>query len=573
LRGPVRYRPEFRDEMISYTETRRQAKGTALLLAAILAVAFALRVWGLTWGLPNEHHYHSYHPDEVLIVSSSLNVDPLHKGLEGLNPHFFNYGSAFIYVVAGLTSVASGYGWIDLSAGEAPQAFIEGAKIDLLGRCANVAFGVATVFLVYLLGRRLFGRTAGLIAAAALAVMPIHAAHCHYCTVDVSAAFWVTLCLLFAARAAESRATVTFALAGLTAGLAAATKYNMALVALAPILVALSGAGRPRTRALVALLIVAIGAVVGFTIGCPGWLIAPDEFSHGFGFELAHSQRGDEIFVGTPVGWWYHLAYSFPLGLGWLLFLASMAGTAFAIFRAGRNDWILLAWLLPFYALIGASQVKFMRYVLPLTPVLAILAARFLSDFLAWARRPGRIASGAVSAVVLLQAALCCISYCSLYAMEDPRDRAARWIEDEIPQGETIGLSDVPWFYTPPINPWNGGAKTEREFYLDAADWNWRFLITGFNPELVSLAVPEMAAFVTSDFETEHKLRLRQEGVERTLSILRDRFGEPRRFHNTPWARWANMKEPRWPHDWRYADPEILVYALERGARPAQGRP
>lgn len=45
---------------------------------------------------------------------------------------------------------------------------------EVAGRMLSAVFGVATLYVVYLIGKRLAGRSAGLIAAAALGVMPFH---------------------------------------------------------------------------------------------------------------------------------------------------------------------------------------------------------------------------------------------------------------------------------------------------------------------------------------------------------------------------------------------------------------
>src|ERR1041385_35966 len=37
---------------------------SALPLAILIALALALRLWGITWGLPDQRHLFSYHPDE-----------------------------------------------------------------------------------------------------------------------------------------------------------------------------------------------------------------------------------------------------------------------------------------------------------------------------------------------------------------------------------------------------------------------------------------------------------------------------------------------------------------------------
>ena len=56
---------------------------------------------------------------------------------------------------------------------------------------------------------------------------------------------------------------------------------------------------------------------------------------------------------------------------------------AYAVWQAVREpprraEWVLLAWTLPYFAFTGALYVKFPRYLLPLTPLLALYAARLL---------------------------------------------------------------------------------------------------------------------------------------------------------------------------------------------------
>ena len=76
------------------------------------------------------------------------------------------------------------------------------AKMYLIGRCLTVGMGVGTVWAVYAIGRRLWGRRAGLLAALTLAITPLHAQHSHFLTVDVPATFWAMLSLLWAVRLA-----------------------------------------------------------------------------------------------------------------------------------------------------------------------------------------------------------------------------------------------------------------------------------------------------------------------------------------------------------------------------------
>jgi len=71
---------------------------------------------------------------------------------------------------------------------------------DWWGRFASVLFGLATVLLVFELGRVVYGARTGLIAAAILSVMPYHVAVTRQVLLDGPQTFFLTLTLYLLAR-------------------------------------------------------------------------------------------------------------------------------------------------------------------------------------------------------------------------------------------------------------------------------------------------------------------------------------------------------------------------------------
>ncbi len=211
-----------------------------LPLVCILALALALRLWGITWGLPSATHYFSYHPDESVVLETSSLTMNVFAGR--LLPHYYNYPSLQLYLVCFANTLAALFGAVDIVPKNFAVWYPEWAKMYLIGRFLTVGMGVGTVWVTYTLGATLWGRRAGLVAALILAVMPLHAQQSHFLTVDVPATFWVMLSLLWSVRLAGDypQPWKAVLLAGLFAGLATATKYNMALVIL-PLLVACAG--------------------------------------------------------------------------------------------------------------------------------------------------------------------------------------------------------------------------------------------------------------------------------------------------------------------------------------------
>ncbi len=161
----------------------------AIVLFLILLIGLALRVIGIRFGLPN-----IYHPDEPAIVGPVRMI--MQTG--DFNPHWFHWPSFYIYVQLAVASARYFYG---VSKGQ----FVAVAGMAMphfypAGRFITALFGVASIYVIFLAGRRLFNRNTGTIAALLLAVSFLHVKDSHYITVDVPATFFVILSFFFALR-------------------------------------------------------------------------------------------------------------------------------------------------------------------------------------------------------------------------------------------------------------------------------------------------------------------------------------------------------------------------------------
>ena len=121
----------------------RRSRG-AYAVAGLLGLAAALRLIGIEYGLPFGG---LLNPDEQNIVPRSWAM--VHGA--GLDPHWFDYPSLLLYVLA-------------------PFQAWQGEPSYLAARLVVAAFGVGAVAAAWWLGRTAYGRTAGLVAAAAVTV-------------------------------------------------------------------------------------------------------------------------------------------------------------------------------------------------------------------------------------------------------------------------------------------------------------------------------------------------------------------------------------------------------------------
>jgi hypothetical protein len=413
----------------------------------IFLFAFGLRLIGINWGLPNNLHYQSYHPDEPINFAASQQIDPAHLKF---TPGFYNYGTLYLT----LAKVASGYCPPPEANTDAAVAAYERCCL-YAGRILSALAGAGTAWLVFALLRR---RTLGFGAAfgaTAIAVAPAFVVHSRFFTVDVTATFLLTLSLYFALRLLPDKLGVEpshfirwAALGGLFAGFSAGTKYTGMLVILA-VYAAILLSKAPGKGVLAALATVA--AAFGFLITTPGVILDYGAFKSQFTYELAHTATGHGlVFVDTAPGYVYHLI-GISVGFGTLAMLAGLAALAYAAYRKHRWAWIVLTFALPYYLLIGHSEVKFLRYEFPLYVPLAIA--------IGWAvgqshRRGGWGRAAVILGIFAVGGQLRdSIQYNIWMASPDPRDEAGQFFKDEAAKhpGLTVGVTEPPWFYTPAL--------------------------------------------------------------------------------------------------------------------------
>lgn len=432
----------------------------------ILFFALTLRLWGITWALPDKTRLYSYHVDESVVVGHALDLDPLAGRLD---PNFYNYGSLTLLLDGLVIRAGRAAGLIEPNSPDVrPGGLAVPAATELLAaRLLSALLGAGTAGFLYGTGRLLYGRPAGLIAGAAYASAPLAVQHGHFATVDAGAVFWVAGSLYFAARYYAAGTTPPgreaqerpsnrarsfpasarlLVLAGLFAGLAAAAKYNGGLVLLAGIVA--WWLARPRTPLPLAGLLAGTG--LGFLTGCPGILLNPSAVVRDVMFEARHVSSGHgAVFTDTPPGFLYHIFFNMRWGMTAPLLMVCLLGIVVAVARRRPADAILAAFALPYYLLIALPEVKFARYTLPLFPPLFLLAGA------AWEGWRNPRAQTAFRTLALC-AGISALGFSSALnqsmTRQDPRDAAAAYIRS-LPEIRTVGFPAGPWNYMPTLNP------------------------------------------------------------------------------------------------------------------------
>ncbi|MCX6363692.1 MAG: glycosyltransferase family 39 protein [Actinobacteria bacterium] len=422
----------------------------AALLVAVLVLALALRLKGVGWGLP----YSFVNADESVVVPKAFGVV---RG--GLNPQFFYYPSLFFYLLGGVYLLAAPTLWAVQHVNPLAMGsfVVDPGPYFLLARLVSVAAGTASVYLLYRIGREAFGRAAGLVAALFLAVAPLHVAYSHMAVTDVTATALSLLAFLLLLRAARGGGRRRLIAGAVAAGLATSTKYNLGALVL-PATTAAAYACRGEVGRRVAaggraallwprLLLARVYAptLLAFLVGSPFVVLDPGHFLHDFLRQNRIMDRGWLGFEHVGNSFWYNLEVNLGGTFGVVLVVLAIAGLAWALWRHTTVDLLLAPYALAYFVYISTWKELADRYLLPILPLLLLLAVRMCLDVVDLRPAARRFAAPAVAlvfAVALVAPLAGSIAFDRDLSGADTRERAKAWIEDNVPAGSTIATEN-----------------------------------------------------------------------------------------------------------------------------------
>lgn len=432
----------------------------AVGLFALLALALALRLYGINWdqgGL--------FHPDERAFLlqveqiefPESGELDTLFTKESPLNPGSFNWGSLPHYMLKSVQYGAQLFLKDDLNLFD----------LRFPGRVLSALADTVTVALVFLIGSRWFSRRTGFLAAGMISLAVINIQLSHFFAVDALMATFIVATVFFAVRFAYQGRAADAALVGLMAGLGFTTKFSVAPLGVAVLagfaIYAFSKPGDAfdsqgwrspaaairQWQAFRGLLLASAVALVTVLITQPYMFLDFDTFLGNIRDQSEMVRRINDWpftrqYADTPRYWYQVFQLGFwGLGpaMGIVVWAGLLAGIAFAWFGRRKVDLVVLAWVIPYLLITGWFDVKFMRYMAPLVPFLVLYGARTLlwaGDVLTavWPRRRYLVAAPAV--VMLVFTGHYVLSFMSVYSGPHPGQAASEWLEDNAAPGSRV---------------------------------------------------------------------------------------------------------------------------------------
>jgi hypothetical protein len=341
-------------ELQSLTEfptlERRQVSGIAkrtgtwinvAMLVAVLAIALAVRVVYI-----NELGYNS---DEAVYAGQGAAIAQV-PILKDIFPVFRAHPLLFQFLVA--------------------LSYKFGTN-DILPRLLSVLIGLATVYLAYDIGKRLYGRPAGLLSGLFLAVMPYHVVVTRQVLLDGPMVFCTTLTLYLLVRFAETERPIWLISAGVGMGLSFLAKETSILM-VGAIFAFLAISPKIKIRIVDIILSLIMMAVI----------MAPFPLSVSLAGGGSDSKTGQYLvwqLFRRPNHTWDFYPTLVPPAIGIPVIIAAIAGLWLLRRENGWKEKLLVLWVITPVIFFELWPTKGFQYLLPAAPAVAILGARCLA--------------------------------------------------------------------------------------------------------------------------------------------------------------------------------------------------
>ena len=412
-----------------------------VVLLLCLLLGGSLRFYGLHRGesaLAPEgaKTFYHFHPDEETILAAALqDTDPL-------APPLTSYGTPPIYLLrATLALVEFSTGQRDWDLERNPR------ELYAVARSLAALISCATLWFVWLLGSWCVGIGAGCLAVFCVAVAPMALQQAHFYTVDGVFTLLSTASLWAILRALEDRQdrarSAPFVLAGVLIGASAAARI-VGFAGWFALAVGLARAceGKVDWVRRPHLWIACVSALLTMV------LLEPYQLMMFFGEDIGGSTHAEAVSIALGeriVPWtladvhtipylhyWTHL---WPASVGWPLTLAFVLGLVGACVQWKRPVFLILLWCVLYFAVIGSLHTKHVRYLMPMLPLMSLLAADVCGRL--W--RVRRVAGGLSLLLLVPYTGAYGLAYTRVYSEEDSRLQAGRWLATHSPPGSRIG--------------------------------------------------------------------------------------------------------------------------------------
>lgn len=419
--------------------TNQSEKVTILYLLLIIIIAATGRLHNIDFGLPS-----LWDDDEPFFLMFGLKL----LKNQAINPGWFGHpGTTTIYLIALTTAGTYGLGNL-FGSWTGTHEFIaaiygDPALIMVPQRVMIVIPSLISVWLTYRIGDRIYSARAGLLAAAILALSPLHIELSQLVRTDVQMTMWVMLSVYMALPLGDAYRQRALVGSSAVAGIACATKWPGALILLVPIALVLGREGLGIEKAW--RIAVAVGTAIATLLLVSPYIlldyrtVLQNVLVEGRPRHLSQTSNGPADTLSS------YVLEVLPAAMGWPVLLLAAIGLALVLTRrcSARLAIPIAIPVLTFLGLISAQSIMWPRWTLPMLPFLAIAAGAVLASA---SRRIAQHNGAASTATFLLGSVFLLLPVAvgawnsGVERSNDTRDLALEWVSRNVPANSSIAV-------------------------------------------------------------------------------------------------------------------------------------
>lgn len=410
-------------------------------LILILFSGFILRFQGINW----DQGFH-LHPDERAIIMAAEKIN----FFSNLNPDFFNYGTLPMYLTKGISQLSDFF---------LMTHFSNYSGLLYVGRTLSVLSDTAVIFFIYLIAKNVFNnQKVAILSSFTYTIVFFTIQNSHFFIVDVFLNLFLTMLLYFSIIYIRLREIRSLIAMGIIFAAALATKITAIIFLPILLLMLLQSNSSFRKRLHLDYgTFLKSGILFTFTLFVFHFLFMPYaylSFERFYADLILQTKMNSNPYIFpytlqyvSTAPYLYHLKNIFLWGMGPALsilafigILSLMRNCILPMFKKFNLKFLLTQnpelittiFYLFYFTVLGASAVKFMRYMLPIYPFLAILAGLGMN---AVGKKSRTLA---MSLIVI--AVITTISFMQIYLRFNTRVDATEWIRQNILPGSTIAV-------------------------------------------------------------------------------------------------------------------------------------
>jgi len=401
-------------------------------LLILLLLGLSLRLTTITWGLPLSETTSFYHPDESKAWGSTVDFPGNYLTSENyLYGTFLQYTLGILLwpVKLLLTGLC---GWEQ-------DSYVLLAILSF--RVTTALLGTATIWLIDLLGRRLFTPQIALSAAAWIAIAPGHVQHSRFTTLDVPMGFFIVLACLLLQQLTISWKPADAIRLGCVQGALLGTKITGGLfipVSLTTLLIQWQHDRNSRlsrvpqgTSLTPLLMIILLATAMVFAISTPHVVLSMGEY-----LDAMKTQKRDwydrvHLDLLTAVSTWFHTNVT---AIGSIPFVLALTSPFLLTSPQRVMKWSIAGFCAIYFLFWGAYLP--VRFTVTIAPLLCLLAA----STAIWISGIWRPLAPILLGISCITSTIQCLTDIQ-NRRHDPRTVASQFIRDQIPDGTTLGIA------------------------------------------------------------------------------------------------------------------------------------